>query len=411
MKTAVIGGGASGMIAAVESAKYGNEVTIFEHMQRIGKKLLLTGSGKCNISNTDMDISHFHGGDLSLISAVLDSCPPDETRGFLEKLGVFLKDRNGYLYPYCEQASAVLDALRFAIRDLGVDVCTETDVKNINKEASGELTISTSQGKFVFDKVIICTGSCAQRNTGSDGSGYKLAKSLGHTVIKPLPALTNLRCEDAFFPSIAGIRTKADVSLYESKGHHSDKILLGSEAGELQLTKTGISGIPGFDLSYLAIRALDNGSHVTASIDLLPDVSGEDIDKYIADRIANNPDRCAEELLIGVLAKPLGICICKRCQIDLKEKCSSLTDKDIRSISSMIKGFDATVSGYGDFDNSQVAQGGVSISEVKETLESKIIPGVYFAGEVLDVNADCGGYNLQWAQSSAIIAARGQRRI
>ena len=409
MKTAIIGGGASGMIAAIVSAGYGDEVTVFEHMQRMGKKLLLTGSGKCNISNTDTDLRHYHGGDMSVITSVLSACTPEMTRSFFEKLGLFMKDRNGYLYPYSEQASAVLDVLRFSIRDMGIDVSTETDVKSIRKEPSGEFTINTSQGRFIFDKIIMCTGSCAARNTGSDGSGYKLAASLGHTVIKPLPALTSLTCEEGFFPSIAGIRTKANVSIYASSVNSGDMEMLGSETGELQLTKAGISGIPVFNLSYLAIRAMDNGQKVKGVIDLLPDVNKEDMNDFIRKRTGDNPERCAEELLIGILAKPLGICICKRCGIDLKEKCSLLTDKEIGRIASMIKEFDAEVNGYGAFENSQVVQGGVSLKEVKENLESRLVPGVYFAGELLDVNGDCGGYNLQWAASSATVAACGGR--
>ena len=412
MNIAVIGGGASGMIAAITASDLGASVTIFEHMPRMGRKLLLTGSGKCNISNTDMNISHFHGQDTELIRKVLEKCPQSETLGFFEKLGLLTKERKGYLYPYCEQASAVVDVLRFAIRDRDIDVLTDTDIKKIEKlKQSNDRTledkfvISTSAGRYNYDRVILCCGSSANRNTGSDGSGYELAKSFGHSIIKPLPALTSLVCEDEFYPSIAGIRTAARISLYDRKGK-DPYTLLGSEAGELQLTKTGISGVAVFNLSYMAVRSLSEGRSVKAVIDLLPDVSEEETIALMKKRIADIGERTLEELFIGLLAKPLGILICKRCVLDLKKKCADLSDDSIVSLCRMIKNFDTTVKGSGDMDNSQVAQGGVKLTEIRDTLESRVTSGLFFAGEILDVNGDCGGYNLQWAASSGIVAGR-----
>ena len=405
MNTAIIGGGASGMVAAIVSAQNNEEVTIFEHMSRMGKKLLLTGSGKCNISNKDMDISHFHGSDKDLVGSVLGQFPPKKTLAFFESLGLLFTERKGGIYPYCEQSNAVVDVLRFAIRDMGVDVLTDTEIRYIQNPSKRSFTVVTDQGRYVFDKVIICAGSACNRNTGSDGSGYELARSFGHTIVKPLPALTHLDCEEDFFPSIAGIRTKAHISIYARTPGTSESELLGSEEGELQLVRSGISGIPVFNLSYLAVRAMDDGRKVRASIDLLPEISEDDIAGYIKARTENNPDRTAEELFIGVLAKPLGMCICKRCHIELKTPCSILTDIQITELGKMIKKFEVTVTGSGGFDSSQVSQGGVSMFEVSEKLESRLVPGLFFAGEILDVNGDCGGYNLQWAVSSAMVAA------
>lgn len=416
MNTAIIGGGFAGMIAAIVSSQNGDEVTIFEHMPRMGKKLLLTGSGKCNISNTDMDISHFHASDEGLVARVLSKCPPEDTLDFFEKLGLVIKDRNGYLYPYSEQASAVLDVLRFAIRDMGVDVLTDTDIRSVVKieqgserEVEDKFVVVTNQGRYSFDKVIICTGSSANRNTGSDGSGYDLVKAFGHTIVKPLPALTSLTCEDTFFPSIAGIRTRADVRLYDVTHDEKAGDFLGHETGELQLVKSGISGIPVFNLSFMAVRALDEGKKIRAVIDLMPDMPDAELTSMLTDRLANIPDRSLEEMFIGILAKPLGICICKRCGLDLRRKCSSLNEKEIKELSVAVKSFDATVTGSGGLDNSQVAQGGVSLSEVTDDLESRHVSNLFFAGEILDVNGDCGGYNLQWAASSAMVAANGPR--
>ncbi len=411
MNIAVIGGGVSGMIAAIAASDNGADVTIFEHMPRMGRKLLLTGSGKCNLSNTDMDPAHFHGGDPELIARILDKCSSKDTLEFFGRLGLYTRERKGYLYPYCEQASAVVDVLRFAIRDKAIDVHTETDIKRIEKlKQSNDRTledkfvITTSVGRLSFDRVILCCGSSANRNTGSDGSGYELAKSFGHSLVKPLPALTHLKCDEDFYPSVAGIRTKADISIFENDD--SSPVLIGREAGELQFTRTGISGVAVFNLSHLAIKSLDKGRKVNAVLDLLPDISEDEIRAFLGERINNIPDRPFEELFIGLLAKPLGILICKRCNLTLKDKCSSANDQEIESLCRMIKSFETQITGSGDMDVSQVAQGGVSLAQVRPTLESRIVSGLYFAGEILDVNGDCGGYNLQWAASSGMVAGR-----
>ncbi|MBO4904627.1 MAG: aminoacetone oxidase family FAD-binding enzyme [Lachnospiraceae bacterium] len=401
MKTAIVGGGASGMIAAITAARLGADVTVFEHMNRIGKKILLTGSGKCNISNTDMDISHFHSGCIERVRNVLSECPPEKTGEFWESIGLRLRDRNGYLYPYSEQASAVLDVLRFTIRDMDIEVHTDTDIKMI--EYNGTFVISTKSGRFTFDRVIMCCGSCVNRNTGSDGSGYELAARLGHTVIKPLPALTFLTCEEDFFPSIAGIRTNANISIYSSTGANSP-VLLGEEYGQLQLTKSGISGIPVFNLSHLAIRAMDNGEKVCAAIDLIPEIDMDEIFLFLKKRAEDLADRTIEEFFIGLLAKPLGICICKRCMLAMNQKVSSLDERSIDAHCRAVKRFETNVNGSGGFEDAQVASGGVDLAQLNDKLESRIVPGLYFAGEMIDVNGDCGGYNLQWAASSAIVA-------
>ena len=412
MNIAIIGGGASGMIAAINAADAGAEVTIFEHMPRMGRKLLLTGSGKCNISNADMDISHFHSGHIKPASAVLEKYPRESTLAFFEKLGLYVKDKDGYIYPYCESASAVVDVLRFAIRDRGIDVHTDVNIKKIEKmkqsndrNLEGMFVVVTDRASLSFDRVIICCGSNANRNTGSDGSGYKFAQSFGHRLIEPLPALTYLNCEEDFYPSLAGIRTMCRVSLF-SRDDKKDSQLLGKEYGQLQFTKKGISGICVFNLSHLAVKKLHSGERVIGMLDLLPDVSWDRINDFLKERIECIATRPVEELFIGLLAKPLGICICKRCNINLKALCSDLTDDNILDLCKMIKDFETVVTSSGDYESAQVVQGGVSLVEIKDNLESRLVSGLYFAGEILDVHGDCGGYNLQWAASSGMCAGK-----
>lgn len=403
MNIGIIGGGAAGIMAALTATKMGANVTILEHMPRIGKKILLTGSGKCNITNADMVIDHFYGTDLDIISSVLKECPKETTLSFLYDLGLVTKEKNGYYYPFSEQASTVLDCLRFALRDYGVNVITDTHISRISKK--DKFIIETSGGKFDFDKVILCCGSKAYKNTGSDGSGYELAKSFGHSIIKPVSSLTYLVCKEKFFASIAGIRTNGTVSLF------GNGKILASRKGQIQLTKTGISGIPVFDLSFMAARSLEKGFDTYAEIDFLDEFTEDELEKLLISRAKTFPNRHFEELFTGILHKNLGLLILKNTKVDINLELSILLSNKgkniLKDIIKNTKYFKTYIDRTGDFDNAQVCAGGVSLKEVNNKLESKLVKGLYFAGEILDVNGDCGGYNLQWAFSSGAVAAKG----
>lgn len=416
MKVGIIGGGASGIMAALVAANDGAKVTILEHMPRIGKKILLTGSGKCNLTNSDMNIEHFHCSDKSLIESVLKECPRETTLSFLHDLGLITKEKNGYFYPYSESAATVLDVFRFAIRDYGVNVVTDVNITSIsNKEDKNkpantnrepkQFIVNTDKEKYYFDRIIICCGSKAYKNTGSDGSGYSLAKNLGHNIIKPVSSLTYLICRENYYSAIAGIRTNARVELYVNK-----KCMM-SRFGQLQLTKQGISGIPVFDLSFIAARGLEANKEVYAQIDFLNEYSSEELTELLLKRAKSFPDRIFEELFTGILNKNLGLCILKQANVKLSDSINILqTNKGkelLKSIVTMTKCFKTYVKSVGDFDSAQVCAGGVDLSEISYKLESKLVKGLYFAGEILDVNGDCGGYNLQWAFSSAYVAAKG----
>lgn len=400
MNICIIGGGAAGIAAAITASKCGGHVTLLDHMPRIAKKLLLTGSGKCNITNQDMNLNHFHGNE-AFIREVFNKCPVSETLNFLNDCGIILKNRNGYYYPYSEQASSVVDAFRFALRDLGVFVKTEVSITSIDKDnKSGKYLIITTDEKMIFDKIIICTGSKAYSKTGSDGSGYNYAKLFGHSINKVLPALTYFNCEDNFFTSIAGIRTKGKAAVI------LDGNELISEEGEIQITKTGFSGIPVFNISYLAAKELNNHSKLVCSVDFMPDYSNDKLYDIVLERINNFPNRSNEELLTGILHKNLANCILKRCGISLHDTISRLSNKNIKSIINMIKHFESPIISVGGYENAQVCAGGVDTTNISAEMESMLSKGLYFAGEILDVNGDCGGYNLTWAFTTGIIAGR-----
>ena len=264
----VIGGGASGMTAAIFAARQGAAVTLLEHMDRVGKKILSTGNGKCNLTNRRMDASCYRSSAPEFPMEVLGRFGEPETEAFFEELGIVLKDRNGYLYPASGQASSVLDALREELSRLGVNIVTECGEAEVAAPGSGkggnqEWTVLCKKGRFCSDALILAAGSKAAPSTGSDGSSYDLAKRLGHRIIRPLPALVQLRCREKFFKQISGVRADACVSIW------ADGERLAYDQGELQLTDYGISGIPVFQVSRFASVALSRGAQVKAEICLL----------------------------------------------------------------------------------------------------------------------------------------------
>lgn len=398
MKIGIIGGGAAGMMSAITAARNGHSVTIIEHNQKLGKKILATGNGKCNFTNQDMSLYHFGASDenIDFIKHVYNKFDRDSVISFFDEIGIAPYEKNGYFYPRSEQASSVAEALYAELLSQFVNIVTECNIKEVYKDS--KFVITTDKGNFKFDKLIIATGSMASPKTGSDGSGYKIAKSFGHKLIKPLAALCGLKCEGKFFKGVAGVRCRAMVSLYV------DDEFVRAEEGELQLTDYGVSGIPVFQISADAVRSLDEGCDVSVEIDFYKesrDISDtEDMIRY---RIKCNPEKTADEFLNGVFNKKLIKMLVLQCGIDSDIKCSELSDEDIECLSELIKGFNVKVLAP-NADNAQICSGGVDCNELKDSLESKICSGLYFAGEIIDVNGDCGGYNLQWAWSSGYVA-------
>ena len=400
MKAGIIGGGASGLAAAITAACGGCDVTVLEHKDRVGKKLLLTGNGRCNLTNLDQDISHYHGADNEFIGRVLKAFSFEDTLAFFEDLGLFYKERNGCVYPFCDKASAVLDLLRLRLNELKVNVVTDCEVSAVIPKSGGFL-IKSSKGDYGFDKLIIAAGSKAAENTGSDGSGYRLAESLSHTVLKPYPALCALRCREKFMKSLSGIRTRARVNLM------IDGFKEASDLGELQLTDYGISGIPVFQISYMAGPAIDKGRSVECHIDFMPDMAETDeLIAYLTGRKDMMPLRPVSDFMTGLLNKKLSALIIRLSGIDDKKLSGNMSEDEIRILSDLIKDLTLTVTGTNPFMSAQVCSGGISCDELTDGLESRLHKGLYFAGEIIDVNGDCGGYNLQWAWSSGAVAGR-----
>lgn len=397
---AVIGGGASGMMAAVTAASEGARVILLEHKDRIGKKILSTGNGRCNFTNIHQEPICYHSEDPMFPWEVVERFNAQAVISFFLQLGVYSKNRNGYIYPNSDQASAVLDAFRMELDRLKVEIRTGVECREIRPGKKG-FTVLTDQGPVRADRVILCAGSKAAPTTGSDGSGYDLAKKLGHRILPVLPALTALKCEEKFFKSIAGVRANGSVSIW------SGGECIAKNTGEIQLTDYGISGIPVFQVSRYASKLLYEKKETDAVLDFMPDFTKEQTNAFLRARAKTRPDKSAEMFLIGLFHKKLCDLWIRLSEIPRQRKAGELTEDEIARLTSLIKEFRVRVRETNPYDKAQVCCGGVDTREVNpETLESVYVPGVYFAGEILDVDGMCGGYNLTFAWASGYVAGK-----
>ena len=404
-RVGIIGAGASGMAAAIAAAENGASVFLFENKDRVGKKLLLTGNGKCNLTNVRMGPGFFHSSsdEEALIESVLRRFGCEDTIMFFGHLGIFTRNREGRIYPYPETASCVLDALRLELRRLKVKERVLSRVSDIRPLEGGGFELDIKGERSYTERVdscIICSGGKTRSETGSDGSGYALARHLGHRVIRPLPALTGLKSGLPCFKALSGVRAEAALKLF------IDAKEAASSSGELQLTDYGISGICTFDISGAAVRALNQGRKATVSLDFMPEFNYAQARTYLKQRFEDLRDRSAVELLNGLFHKKLNQQLLKLLGIKERTPYSELPEDLSDRLCALVKDFRADISGYMGYDRAQVTSGGVALNEVTEFLESKLCPGLFLAGEVLDVDGVCGGYNLQWAFASGIIAGR-----
>lgn len=394
----VIGGGASGMMAAISAARHGARVTILEHNDRVGKKILSTGNGRCNFTNTAQEPIFYRCDNLLFPWTVIEKYPAQKTIAFFTELGIYSRNKNGYLYPYSEQASAVLDVLRMELERLCVEVQYNEHICRARKTKKG-FEVCSEKNAYTADAVILATGSKAAAFTGSDGSGYDIAKSFGHSMRPVLPALVQLRCKETFYKSLSGVRLQGKVSLF------ADGELEAFDTGEIQLTNYGISGIPVFQVSRYASQALYEKKKVRAELDFMPDFTDAQFEGFLRHRISTHPERRMEVFLTGLFNKKLCPLLLKLSDIKVNLTAGETGEKEIKALVKTIKHFSTEVTGTNSFEQAQVCAGGVDTARINpETMESLLVPGLYFAGEIVDVDGICGGYNLQWAWSSGYVA-------
>ncbi len=396
----IIGGGASGMTAAISAAREGAEVILIEHKERLGKKILSTGNGRCNLTNECMTTACFRSDDSAIVGEVLKQFGTAETMQFFEELGVILKSRQGYIYPVSDQASAILEVLEMELSRLSVTICLEHHILEVKKKPQG-FQVTTDKGVFRGDALILATGGKAAPVLGSDGSGYAYAKQFGHHLSPVVPALVQLRGSSVSFKQVAGVRVHAKVSLFIGDA------VVCTDTGEVQMTNYGISGIPVFQVSRYAAKGLYGKQKVLAELDFFPELSMEEFQIFITERLKKHGQKTAETFFVGVLPKKMIGFLLKEAMIPLHVRMDSVYDEKVETLLSLCKRFPIAIENTNDFEQAQVCAGGVKTTEVNpNTLESAYVPDLYLVGELLDVDGICGGYNLQWAWATGFLAGK-----
>ncbi len=400
-KVLVIGAGASGMAAAIHAARAGADVTLLEHGDRAGRKLLSTGNGRCNLTNLDQRPECYRCGGDGFVSGVLEQFTVRDTLAFFRGLGILPKDRNGYVYPNSDQALSVVEAFLQELRRLPVKLQVQCRIERAVRDR-GAFTVFSDKGVYRGQALILAAGSRAAPVTGSDGSGYELAASFGHRIITPLPALVQLRCGEKHYKKLAGVRSDGEIGLYV------DGKLAASDQGELQLTDYGLSGIPTFQVSRYAAVALHRRRKVTARINFLPALSEDEARSMFRERFKIMAGRNCGQFMNGLLNSKLSDVLLELAGIPRSKAAQALSEGERERLFQMMTAYETHIVAVNPFENAQVCSGGVDVKQVRrETLESKLVKGLYFCGEILDVDGICGGYNLQWAFSSGAVAGRG----
>ncbi|MBE5960366.1 MAG: NAD(P)/FAD-dependent oxidoreductase [Lachnospiraceae bacterium] len=400
----VAGGGASGMVAAIFAARKGKRVAIIEHKDKIGKKILATGNGKCNYTNLVQEPSCYRGTNPAFAMEVLKQFDTEETLRFFKELGVYPKIKNGYVYPFSEQAASVVDVLVMELRRLGVAVFYLEHIESVKKNKSGNFVITTSENKYEGRNVILATGGCAAKVQGSDGSGYALAKSFGHTIIPQVPALVQLKAEGCDFKTLAGVRVDGKAGIYVEGRKVTE------EKGEFLFANYGISGIPVFQMSRYAGEAVMKKKKTELILDLYPDLSENELMDMMKERFEFGKHKTVEEVFTGFMNKKLAYVVIKEARIKPELMSSKIRIDEIKGLVHLIKNLKMRITGTNTFDNAQVSAGGVATDEISAaSLESKKQKGLYIVGELLDIDGTCGGYNLQWAWSTGAVAGSSIR--
>lgn len=459
----VIGAGASGLVSAITAARRGADVTVMEHKQTAGRKILMTGNGKCNLTNLNSFEGKYYSSDeksLEFTHELLDAHGAKETMDFFEGIGLFcVKKNDGGVYPASGQAASVLEALLLECSHLGIELITDCEVRSVlrpekngdgigveyvrfirrldedehklkdktnhkikDKETYAEsaaskvnkslcnnkkklvknVIIGEKKGFGSFDSVIIATGGKAAPSSGSDGSGYRLARELGHSIIMPLPALVQLKCDtyrvqdDVYdfdiFSMLSGVRAQAEIRLF------TDEICCAEQSGELQLTDYGVSGIPVFQLSRIAARNIYENKKCELSVNFMTQVSFD-----VNTALSRYGHMSLENLLSGIVNKKLAQTVCRMLGVSGLPVSRLAQTVPIRAFD-LLKNFRLTVLQANSFDNAQTCSGGIPLTEINGKMESKILENLYFTGEILDCDGICGGYNLQWAWATGFIA-------
>ena len=395
LRIGIIGGGAAGMAAALAASEYENaQVVLMERQARLGKKLSATGNGRCNLSNIHAAQGGYHGDDRHFHEYALNQYPPSETLQWFSGLGLYtVTEPSGKVYPYSDQANSVVDVLRFSLERPNIQVLTDFEVQKVKKDGA-VFSVSAKTETLEFDRLIIACGGLAGTKLGGTMSGYKLLRSFGHKCTKLRPTLVQVKTSWPGVSALKGVRANCKAGIYQNGRLHR------SSEGEIQFTEFGLSGPVIYEISR---DACQGGGEWECTLDFLPEISSDALAVLLEKRKSSS--LTAEDLFTGILHNRLGRVIVKEAGIRGNLPICDLREDQLTDVVALSKGFTVTLTEPLGMDAAQVTAGGIVTNEFDpETMQSKLIPGLYACGEVLDVDGDCGGYNLQWAWSSGRLA-------
>ncbi len=395
-KVLIIGGGASGMMAAIMLAREGRQVTLVEKNKELGRKVLITGNGRCNLTNANLDISRYHGENPLWAYHALTSFDNYAVLGFFEDLGVPCREESdGRYFTVCGQASAVVAVMADEIRRLGVELRLDEPVVRVEREGSGFATVLKFEERLLSDRLVIAAGGESYPKLGSSGDGYRFAESFGHRIVPTTPSLVPLQVAERWIKAMEGLRW--DVLLQLIRGEE----VLSESYGEVLFRSFGISGPPTLAISREAARSPE-GTETLIRINFFPDMSEQDLDSLLETRWQHRPERGLAFSLIGLLPDRIGPAVLTQAGFDPELNVARIGKRDRQRIVRALRDTRVTLDGPRSYAESQVTAGGVATDEVNpKTMESRLVPGLYFTGEVLDIDGDSGGFNLQFAFSTA----------
>ena len=404
MVVGIIGGGASGMAAALAAAENENtQVVLFERQARLGRKLQATGNGRCNLTNLHADAQGYHGEDSAFAKSALTAFDVKKTLDWFHGLGLFtVAEDSGRVYPYSDQANSVVDVLRFALEKENIQLELGFEVTKIRKKDGG-FSVESADRSVFCDKLIVACGGLAGTKLGGSMSGYQLLRSMGHKMTRLRPALVQLKCGWNGVGALKGVRANCKAEILR------DGIIHSQSTGEIQFTEYGLSGPVMFEVSR---DACFGGGVWSCRLDFMPNISEEELYSELQKR--KNTKLLAEELLTGIIHNRLGRVLTKAAGVSANQRISDLSDEELASVCRTVKTFNVALTEPMGMDSAQVTAGGMVTAEFDAaTMESKLVPGLYACGEVLDIDGDCGGYNLQWAWSSGCCAglAAGKDKV
>lgn len=395
MRIGIIGGGASGMAAALAASENrGAQVTLMERQARVGRKLLATGNGRCNLTNLHAGEGGYHGTQPTFSAWALEQFPPEKTLAWFRDLGLLtVAEDSGRVYPYSDQANSVVDVLRYALEKPNIQLRLGFEVEKVRKTPEG-FRVDSGEETLEFDRLIIACGGLAGTKLGGSMAGYKLLRSFGHKCTKLRPTLVQLKSDWKGAVGLKGVRTNCHAAIYH------DDTLWAESTGQLQFTEYGLSGPVIFEVSRDVCQG--RGDWV-CHLDFLPEMSRNALEEFLMAR--KDRELPASELLTGVLHNRLGRVLVQEADISLNCPVGSLDALEIARVAALAKDFSVHLTEPMGMDSAQVTAGGILTEEFSpETMESRLVPGLYACGEVLDIDGDCGGYNLQWAWSSGRLA-------